>query len=88
MEECQNISLLAGTETFTDSNAQLSLIMSVKCLTTTGISQWQKETPKSIPLNEDVLVILGKEEFQNLRHDLEMVLSRMVMSKNEKIKKK
>uniref|UniRef100_A0A8D1KB43 Centromere protein K n=2 Tax=Sus scrofa TaxID=9823 RepID=A0A8D1KB43_PIG len=85
MEECQNKLSLVGTETLTDSNAQLSLlIMQVKCLTA-ELSQWQKETPEMIPLNEEVLVTLGKEEFQKLRHDLELVLS-TIKSKNEKLK--
>lgn len=85
MEECQNKLSLVGTETLTDSNAQLSLlIMQVKCLTA-ELSQWQKETPEIIPLNEEVLVTLGKEEFQKLRHDLELVLS-TIQSKNEKLK--
>uniref|UniRef100_A0A8D1IAN3 Centromere protein K n=1 Tax=Sus scrofa TaxID=9823 RepID=A0A8D1IAN3_PIG len=85
MEECQNKLSLVGTETLTDSNAQLSLlIMQVKCLTA-ELSQWQKETPEMIPLNEDVLVTLGKEEFQKLSHDLELVLS-TIKSKNEKLK--
>ncbi|KAM5260458.1 centromere protein K isoform 2-T4 [Hipposideros larvatus] len=85
MEECQNKLSLVGTETLTDSNAQLSLlIMRVKCLTA-ELSQWQKETPEIIPLNEEVLVTLGKEEFQKLRHDLELVLS-TIQSKNEKLK--
>uniref|UniRef100_A0A8D2C1V4 Centromere protein K n=1 Tax=Sus scrofa TaxID=9823 RepID=A0A8D2C1V4_PIG len=85
MEECQNKLSLVGTETLTDSNAQLSLlIMQVKCLTA-ELSQWQKETPEMIPLNEEVLVTLGKEEFQKLSHDLELVLS-TIKSKNEKLK--
>ncbi|XP_063479322.1 centromere protein K isoform X4 [Symphalangus syndactylus] len=116
MEECQNKLSLIGTETLTDSNAQLSLlIMQVKCLTA-ELSQWQKKTPEKtgfhhvtqaglellgsrdppalasqsaritvIPLTEDVLITLGKEEFQKLRQDLEMVLSTME-SKNEKLK--
>ncbi|XP_011796076.1 PREDICTED: centromere protein K isoform X1 [Colobus angolensis palliatus] len=85
MEECQNKLSLIGTETLTDSNAQLSLlIMQVKCLTA-ELSQWQKKTPEIIPLTEDVLITLGKEEFQKLRQDLEMVLSTME-SKNEKLK--
>ncbi|XP_054540310.1 centromere protein K isoform X9 [Pan troglodytes] len=85
MEECQNKLSLIGTETLTDSNAQLSLlIMQVKCLTA-ELSQWQKKTPETIPLTEDVLITLGKEEFQKLRQDLEMVLSTME-SKNEKLK--
>ncbi|XP_007176094.1 centromere protein K isoform X1 [Balaenoptera acutorostrata] len=85
MEECQNKLSLVGTETLTDSNAQLSLlIMQVKCLTA-ELSQWQKETPEMIPLNEEVLVTLGKEEFQKLTHDLELVLS-TIQSKNEKLK--
>ncbi|XP_029798182.1 centromere protein K isoform X2 [Suricata suricatta] len=85
MEECQKKLSLVGTETLTDSNAQLSLlIMQVKCLTA-ELSQWQKENPEIIPLNEEVLVTLGKEEFQKLRHDLELVLS-TIQSKNEKLK--
>ncbi|KAM6224882.1 centromere protein K [Rhynchocyon petersi] len=85
MEECQNKLSLVGTETLTDSNAQLSLlIMQAKHLTA-ELSQWQKETPKIIPLNEDVLVTLGTEEFQKLRYDLEMVVS-TIQSKNEKLK--
>lgn len=85
MEECQNKLSLIGTETLTDSNAQLSLlIMQVKCLTA-ELSQWQKETPEILPLNEEVLVTLGKEEFQKLRHDLELVQS-TIQSKNEKLK--
>ncbi|XP_072814696.1 centromere protein K isoform X2 [Vicugna pacos] len=85
MEECQNKLSLVGTETLTDSNAQLSLlIMQVKCLTS-ELSQWRKETPEMIPLNEEVLVALGKEEFQKSRGDLELVLS-TIQSRNEKLK--
>ncbi|KAM7231166.1 hypothetical protein CapIbe_017611 [Capra ibex] len=99
MEECQNKLSLTGTETLSDSNVQklrpsesesqvmkpLSLlIMQVKCLTA-ELSQWQKETPEMIPLNEEILVTLGKEEFQKLRHDLELVLS-TIQSNNEKLK--
>ncbi|XP_036166369.1 centromere protein K isoform X1 [Myotis myotis] len=85
LEEYQNKLSLIGTETLTDSNAQLSLlIMQVKCLTA-ELSQWQKETPEILPLSEEVLVTLGKEEFQKLRHDLELVLS-TIQSKNEKLK--
>ncbi|XP_022373796.1 centromere protein K isoform X2 [Enhydra lutris kenyoni] len=85
MEECQKKLSLVGTETLTDSNAQPSLlIMQAKCLTA-ELSQWQKESPEIIPLNEEVLVTLGKEEFQKLRHDLELVLS-TIQSKNEKLK--
>ncbi|XP_005392688.1 PREDICTED: centromere protein K [Chinchilla lanigera] len=85
MEECQNKLSLIGTETLSNSNAQLSLlIMQVKCLTA-ELNQWHKETPEITPLTEDVLITLGKEEFQKLRHDLEMVLS-AIQSKNEKLK--
>uniref|UniRef100_A0A2K6GP01 Centromere protein K n=1 Tax=Propithecus coquereli TaxID=379532 RepID=A0A2K6GP01_PROCO len=85
MEEYQNKLSLIGTKTLTDSNAQLSLlIMQVKCLTA-ELRQWQKETPEIIPLTEDILVTLAKEEFQKLRHDLEMVLS-TIQSKNETLK--
>ncbi|XP_028639930.1 centromere protein K isoform X1 [Grammomys surdaster] len=85
MEECQNKLSLIGTETLTNSNAQLSLlIMQVKCLTA-ELDQWNKRKPEIIPLTEDVLLTLGKEEFQKLRCDLEMVLS-IIQSKNEKLK--
>jgi centromere protein K len=85
LEKCQNKLSLIGTETLTNSNAQLSLIMQMKCLTA-ELSQWQKETPEITPLTEDVLITSGQEEFQKLRHDLEMVLS-TIQSKNEKSKK-
>ncbi|XP_058535975.1 centromere protein K [Ochotona princeps] len=85
LEDCQKKLLLFGTETLTDSNAQLSIsLMQMKCLTA-ELSQLQKETPTVVPLNEDILVTLGKEEFQKLRHDLEMVLS-CIQSKNAKLK--
>lgn len=85
MEECQNKLSLIGTETLTDSNAQISLLnMQAKCLAA-ELSQWQKETPEIIPLNEEFLVSLGKEQFEKLKHDLELVLS-TVQSKNEKLK--
>ncbi|KAM5264174.1 centromere protein K isoform 2-T2 [Ctenodactylus gundi] len=85
MEEYQNKLLLNGSETLSKSNAQLSLlIMQVKYLMA-ELSQWHKETVEITPLTEDVLITLGKEEFQKLRHDLEMVLS-TIQSKNEKLK--
>ncbi|XP_037006651.2 centromere protein K [Artibeus jamaicensis] len=85
MEECQNKLSLVGTETLTESNARLSLlVMQMKCLTA-ELSQWQKETPEVLPLNEEFLLSLGKKEFQKLRHDLELVLS-TIQSKNEKLK--
>lgn len=85
MEDCQNKLSLIGTETLTGSNAQLSLLtMQVKCLTA-ELDHWKKRTPEITPLTEDVLVTLGKEEFQKLRCNLEMVVS-MIQSKNEKLK--
>ncbi|KAL1783556.1 centromere protein K [Sigmodon hispidus] len=85
MEECQNKLSLTGTETLTKSNAQLSLlIMQVNCLTA-ELDHWNKRTPEITPLTEDVLLTLGKEEFQKLRCNLEMVLS-TIQSKNEKLK--
>ncbi|EGW03513.1 centromere protein K isoform X2 [Cricetulus griseus] len=85
MEDCQNKLSLIGTETLTKSNAQLSLlIMQVKCLTA-ELGHWKKRTPEITPMTEDILVTLGKEEFQKLRHNLEMVVS-TIQSKNEKLK--
>ncbi|XP_027624857.1 centromere protein K isoform X2 [Tupaia chinensis] len=60
------------------------LLMQVKYLMA-ELSQWHREMPEIIPLTEDVLVTLGKERFQKLGHDLEMVLS-TIQSKNEKLK--
>ncbi|EDM10265.1 SoxLZ/Sox6 leucine zipper binding protein in testis (predicted), isoform CRA_a [Rattus norvegicus] len=85
VEECQNKLSLIGPETLTNSNAQLSLlIMQVKCLTA-ELGQWNKRKPETVPLTEGVLLTLGKEEFQKLRYDLEMVRS-IVQSENEKLK--
>ncbi|XP_052015996.1 centromere protein K isoform X2 [Apodemus sylvaticus] len=85
MEDCQNKLSLIGTETLTNSNAQLSLlIIQMKCLTA-ELGQWNQRKPEIIPLTEDVLLTLGKEEFQKLRCDLEVVLS-TIQSKNEKLK--
>ncbi|ERE84798.1 centromere protein K-like protein [Cricetulus griseus] len=60
------------------------LIMQVKCLTA-ELGHWKKRTPEITPMTEDILVTLGKEEFQKLRHNLEMVVS-TIQSKNEKLK--
>lgn len=85
MEECQNKLSLIGTETLTNSNAQLSLLITqVKCLTA-ELDHWKKRTPEITPMTEDVLVTLGKEEFQQLKCNLEMVVS-TIQSKNEKLK--
>ncbi|XP_007951046.1 centromere protein K [Orycteropus afer afer] len=85
MEECQNKLSLVGTETLTNSNAQLSLLIMQAKFLAAELSQWQKKTPKIIPLTEDVLVTLGKEKFQKLKCDLEVILS-AIQSKNKKLK--
>ncbi|XP_048224159.1 centromere protein K [Perognathus longimembris pacificus] len=85
MENCHSKWSFIGTETLTNSNAQLSLLMmQVKCLTS-ELKQWQNETPEVIPLTDDVLTTLGKEELQKLKHDLEMILPTL-QSKNKKLK--
>ncbi|KAM4875827.1 centromere protein K isoform 2-T3 [Thomomys bottae] len=85
MENCQNKWSLIGTETLNNSNAQLSLLMmQVKCLTA-ELKHWQNEKPEVIPLTDDVLTTLGKEELQKLKHDLEMILPTM-QSKIKKLK--
>uniref|UniRef100_G3T0X5 Centromere protein K n=1 Tax=Loxodonta africana TaxID=9785 RepID=G3T0X5_LOXAF len=86
MEECQNKLSLVGTETLTNSNAQLSLLIMQAKYLAAELSQWQKETPKSkILISLFVLYTIILFQFQKLRHDLEMVLSTM-QSKNEKLK--
>ncbi|XP_012873721.1 PREDICTED: LOW QUALITY PROTEIN: centromere protein K-like [Dipodomys ordii] len=85
MENCPNKWLLIGTETLTNSNAQLSLLMmQAKCLTA-EFKQWQNETPEVIPLTDDVLTTLEKEELQKLKNDLEIILL-TIQSKNKKLK--
>ncbi|XP_019373335.1 PREDICTED: centromere protein K isoform X1 [Gavialis gangeticus] len=85
LEECQSKLTLLGTETLTDSDAQLSLLMMrVKALTA-EYNQWQKQTPEIISTNPDVLVELGKEELQKVNHDLEMVLP-IFKARNKKLK--
>ncbi|XP_048224348.1 centromere protein K-like [Perognathus longimembris pacificus] len=84
MENCQYKWSLIGTETLTNSNAQLSLLMmQVECLTS-ELKQWQSETPEVIPLTDGVLTTLGKEELQKLKHDLEILPT--LQSKNKKLK--
>nr|XP_044994874.1 centromere protein K isoform X2 [Jaculus jaculus] len=77
--------LMKECEEMWDDMEKLSLlIMQVKCLTA-ELGQWHKKTLEITPLTEDVLITLGKEEFQKLRQDLEMVLTTL-QSKNEKLK--
>lgn len=51
MEDCQNKLSLIGTETLTNADAQLSLlIMQMKCLTA-ELGQWKKRKPESKTLS-------------------------------------
>lgn len=85
MKECQTRLSLVAPETLTDSNAQLSLSMMQMKYLAAELSLWQKETPEIIPLNDDVLITLGTEEFQKLKHDHELLLSTL-QAKNEKLR--
>nr|XP_033786146.1 centromere protein K isoform X2 [Geotrypetes seraphini] len=85
MEEFQNKLTLLGTETVSESDAQLTLLMmQVKALTA-ECNQWQKRTPELLPDKQEILLAMGKEELQKVDHELEMVLS-CVQSKNRKLK--
>ncbi|XP_030049046.1 centromere protein K isoform X2 [Microcaecilia unicolor] len=85
MEEFQNRLTLLGTETLSESDAQLTLLMmQVKALTA-ECNQWQKRSPELLPDNQEILLAMGKEELQKVDHELEMMLS-CVQSKNRKLK--
>ncbi|XP_060091894.1 centromere protein K [Heteronotia binoei] len=85
VEECHNKVTFQEIETLPATDPKLSLLLHrVKSLTA-EFNQWQKRTPETISTNPDVLVALGKDQLQRLKHDLEMILS-TVHAKNKKLK--
>ncbi|XP_073536340.1 centromere protein K [Phyllobates terribilis] len=57
------------------SDVQLyPLLMKVNSLTV-KLEQWQAITPEILSNNQDILLIAGKEELQNIDRDVEMMLS-------------
>ncbi|XP_073440340.1 centromere protein K isoform X2 [Dendrobates tinctorius] len=49
------------------------------------LEQWQEMTPEILSDNQDILLLAGKEELQNLDRDVEMMLS-TVRAENKKMK--
>ncbi|XP_054253527.1 centromere protein K [Indicator indicator] len=63
---------------------QLPLLMTrVKALSS-EINQWQERSPEISSINPDILSVLGKEEFQKVKEDLEMLLF-IVQAKNKQL---
>ncbi|NWS45924.1 CENPK protein, partial [Probosciger aterrimus] len=84
VEQVQSKLKLLETETLPKSDAKFSLsVMHMKALTA-EYNQWQKRSPEIISTNPDVLLALGKKELQNVKDDLEKVLS-TVQLKNKNL---
>ncbi|NWH54900.1 CENPK protein, partial [Fregata magnificens] len=83
MEECHSKLMLLGMETVESDDKLTFLMMRAKALTA-EYNQWQKISPEAISANPDVLLALGKEELQEVKKDLAMLLS-TVQSKNKKL---
>ncbi|NXL84165.1 CENPK protein, partial [Alectura lathami] len=85
MEECQSKLTLLTAEPVPESNAKISLLMARMKALRAEYYQWQKRDPELISTNPEVLLVLGEEELQNVKKDLEMVLA-AVQLKNKKLK--
>ncbi|XP_069605525.1 centromere protein K [Ranitomeya imitator] len=49
------------------------------------LEKWQEITPEILSNNQDILLVAGKEELQNINRDVEMMLS-IVRAENKKMK--
>ncbi|OXB53274.1 hypothetical protein ASZ78_000296, partial [Callipepla squamata] len=85
MEKCQSKLTLLTAETMPDSDAKVSLLLTRMQALRAEYYQWQKRNPELISTNPEVLLLLGEEELQRVKKELEIVLS-AVQSKNEKLK--
>ncbi|XP_065595905.1 centromere protein K isoform X2 [Cyrtonyx montezumae] len=85
MEKCQSTLTLLTAETMPDSDAKVSLLLTRMQALRAEYYQWQKRNPELISTNPEVLLLLGEEELQRIKKELEIVLS-AVLSKNEKLK--
>ncbi|XP_061198656.1 centromere protein K [Neopsephotus bourkii] len=75
MEECQRKLKGLQTGALPKSNPKLSLsIMRMKALAA-EYNQWQKRSPEMISTNPNILLPLGKKKLQEVKDDLENVLS-------------
>ncbi|XP_021237266.1 centromere protein K isoform X2 [Numida meleagris] len=85
MEKCQSKLALLTAEPVPESDAKVSLLLTRIQALRAEYYQWQKRNPELISTNPEVLLLLGEEELQKVKKELEMVLS-AVQSKNEKLK--
>ncbi|XP_072215414.1 centromere protein K isoform X3 [Excalfactoria chinensis] len=85
MEKCQSKLTLTTGEPVPESNAKVSLLLTQMQALRAECFQWQKRNPELVSTNLEVLLLLGEEELQKVKEELEMVLS-AVKSKNEKLK--
>ncbi|OXB80859.1 UNVERIFIED_CONTAM: hypothetical protein H355_016876, partial [Colinus virginianus] len=85
MEKCQSKLTLLTAENMPDSDAKVSLLLTRMQALRAEYYQWQKRNPELISTNPEVLLLLGEEELQRVKKELEIVLS-AVQSKNEKLK--
>ncbi|XP_052526434.1 centromere protein K [Tympanuchus pallidicinctus] len=85
MEKCQSKLTLLTAEPVPESDAKVLLLLTRMQALRAEYYQWQKRNPELISTNPEVLLLLGEEELQEVKKELEMVLS-AVQSKNEKLK--
>ncbi|XP_048786646.1 centromere protein K [Lagopus muta] len=85
MEKCQSKLTLLTAEPVPESDAKVLLLLTRMQALRAEYYQWQKRNPELVSTNPEVLLLLGEEELQEVKKELEMVLS-AVQSKNEKLK--
>ncbi|XP_063819242.1 centromere protein K [Pseudophryne corroboree] len=78
-KQCHSQIMALDAETLPESGPQSKvqlylLMMQVKALTV-EYEQWLKREPRVISRKEDILLVVGKEELQNVDRDLETMLS-------------
>ncbi|NXC38035.1 CENPK protein, partial [Penelope pileata] len=76
---------LLTAEPVPESDAKVSVLMAQMKAFRAEYYQWQKRKPELISTNPEIPLLLGEEELQKVKKDLEMVLS-AIQSKNEQLK--
>ncbi|XP_008941447.1 PREDICTED: centromere protein K, partial [Merops nubicus] len=84
LEECHSKLMNMETETVLNSNGQFSVLPIRMQAATAECLQWQRRKPKLLSTKPEVLLALGKEELQNVKSDLDMLLS-TVEAKNKQL---
>ncbi|NXF98723.1 CENPK protein, partial [Sakesphorus luctuosus] len=84
LEQYQSRIMLLGIETMLQPDTMLDLLILQWKALSANYQQWHKRNPQVISANPDVVLELGIEELQKVKHDLEMALS-AVWSKNKQL---